>query len=484
MFTVQQLERIAKTWRQDAESEHDKYYFETAEFRSIADGTYPFVISRKGTGKSAIVMHLKATAKHAVDLSLSDLDPQHLHRLGNHDSPADRALLYRNTFAYIIYRAIAVMMLDSPDVAEVAKKQIRKAFPDQAQKDLPRNVMRWVKLKGHFEALEVGGGVEIQREKQVDNSSIVDKKNLLEQFVATHLKGGPYYVIFDALDDNYHADRGRLEPGYGAAITSLFKTVADIRQELSRHKLFPVITLRDDIFEFLQHAERTRWRQRMVEIKWSEEKIKEMVAYRMAATTGQATEPFEIVWPKLVGKDTAKFNSKEWQKYAYIASFTMLRPRDFITYLSVACDVAVKRARERPGTTDKTTATLSVPVLKECNGEFADYFRNELEDELGGQIPDIKPILDAVLAGPNRSISRKDLETRYKSYLATKPPEEQAAPEFAEMMEKLYQFGVIGCAGEKFRFNGGTKKLPPTGGLLIHKGLIRSRDEDKVLFGD
>jgi hypothetical protein len=156
MFTVQQLERIESTWQQDAESEHDDYYFETNEFKAVANGSKAFVISRKGTGKSAIVMHLKATAKHAVDLSLSDLDPEELHGLGGKASQEQKSGHYRNTFAYVIYRAVPTMMLKSEDVSEAAKKQIHNAFPEQAQDELPRNVMRWVKLKGHFQYLEIG----------------------------------------------------------------------------------------------------------------------------------------------------------------------------------------------------------------------------------------------------------------------------------------------------------------------------------------
>jgi hypothetical protein len=486
MFKVEQLEKIATDWRQDAESETDKYYFETAEFRSIADGTKAYVISRKGTGKSAIVMHLLATKVHAVDLSLSDLNPQDLHAFGSHGNETERGILYRNTFAYIIYRAVAVMMLNSPEVSDIAKKQIRDAFPDQVEAKLPRNVMRWMTLEGHFEAFGFGAGAEVQREQEEDKRSIVEKKNVLEQFLDKHLKGGPYYVIFDALDDNFRAAHGKLEPEYGLAITSLFKTVADIRREFLERDLFPVITLRDDIFDFLRHAERNRWQQDKVEIEWDEDKIKAMIAHRLAVTAGRKPVPFEEVWPELVGQEAARFGNRVWEKYDYIASFTMLRPRDFIAYLSEACGVAAKKARER----GHSSATLSVPALRDCKGEFADYFRDEVEDELSGQIPDIKQIFEAVLDGPHRSVGRKELEERYADYLKSGSGESTGMRPPA-MLEKLYQFGVIGYAetkgpakGEKFRYNGGDRKLHPSAGLLIHKGLIRAKDEDKVLFED
>jgi hypothetical protein len=402
MFTVEQLEKIAKDWSQDAETETDKYYFETEEFRSIADGTKSYVISRKGTGKSAIVIHLLATKEYAGDLSLSDLNPHDLHAFGSHETETERAILYRNTFAYIIYRAVAVMMLHSPDVSDAAKKQIREAFPDQLEAKLPRNVVRWVTLEGHFEVFGVGAGAEVQRKKEEDKRSIVEKKNLLEQFLATHLKGGPYYVIFDALDDNFRAAHGKLESEYGLAITSLFKTVADIRRDFRGRKLFPVITLRDDIFDFLRHAERNRWQQHKVEIEWDDDKIKAMIAHRLAVTAGREPVPFEEVWPELVGQEAARIGAKVWEKYAYIASFTMLRPRDFIAYLSEACGVAAKKARER----GSSVATLSVPALRDCKGAFGDYFRDEVVDELSGQIPDISQIFEAVLDGPHRSVGR------------------------------------------------------------------------------
>src|SRR5262249_48832982 len=147
------------------------------------------------------------------------------------------------TFAYVIYRAVAVMMLKSDEVSDEAKDQIEKAFPEQVQEELPSNVMRWMKLKGFFEVFDVGIGLEVQREKQENKYTILDKKHLLETFLVKHLKGGPYYVIFDALDENFRAAHGRLEPEFGVAITSLFKTVSDIRQKFKKLKLFPVITL-------------------------------------------------------------------------------------------------------------------------------------------------------------------------------------------------------------------------------------------------
>jgi hypothetical protein len=481
MFTVEQLNKIANDWRQDAESETDKFYFPTKEFESIVDGTKSFVVSRKGTGKSAIVGHLKATKKHAVDLSLVDLDPAELHALDKHDSQLSRSILYRNAFAYIIYRAVAVMMLDNLDVSDAAKKQVRRAFPHQVERQLPRKVMSWVKLKGHFQYLSVGAGGEIQRVQNEDKRSLADKTALLEEFLKANLKGGPYYVIFDALDENFRAAHGRLEPEYGVTITNLFKTVADIRLEFRNQQLFPVITLRDDIFDFLEHPERNRWTQRQVQIEWDENKIKAMIAHRLAVTADKQAAPFDEIWPELVGQESAKFHAKVWEKYDYIASYTMLRPRDFIAYLSVACGVAAERARDR----GNSTATLSVAALQECKGAFSEYFRRELEDELSGQIEDIRPLFGAVLDGPNRSVSRKEFEARYRVYIQGRVSGIRAEV----MMETLYQFGVIGYAetrgrdrGERFRYKGGDRRLPPKGGLLIHKGLIRAADEDKVLF--
>jgi hypothetical protein len=215
--------------------------------------------------------------------------------------------------------------------------------------------------------------------------------------------------------DNFRAAHGKLESEYGLAITSLFKTVADIRRDSRGRNLFPVITLRDDIFDFLRHAERNRWQQHKVEIEWDDDKIKEMIAYRLAVTAEREPVPFEEVWPKLVGQEAAR---------------------------------------------------------------------------IGAKVPDISQIFEAVLDGPHRSVGRKELQARYSAYLQN-GSSESAGMRPAAMMEKLYQFGVIGYAetkgpakGEKFRYNGGGQKLHPTAGLLIHKGLIRAKDEDSVLFDE
>jgi hypothetical protein len=147
-------------------------------------------------------------------------------------------------------------------------------------------------------------------------------------------------------------------------------------------------------------------------------------------------------------------------------------------------------AVSKPSRVRYVSIPLSVPALRDCKGAFGDYFRDEVVDELSGQIPDISQIFEAVLDGPHRSVGRKELEARYSAYLQN-GSSESAGMRPAAMMEKLYQFGVIGYAetkgpakGEKFRYNGGGQKLHPTAGLLIHKGLIRAKDEDGVLFDE
>ncbi len=118
------------------------------------------------------------------------------------------------------------------------------------------------------------------------NISWIEKVNLLEDIIYDYIDSSKYYVIFDELDEDYREIKDKESfQTYSFLLTSLFKAVQDIKSVFLKKKnchIYPVIFLRDDIYSVIRDADKTKWQDYIVEIEWTVEKIKDLLAYRIS----------------------------------------------------------------------------------------------------------------------------------------------------------------------------------------------------------
>jgi hypothetical protein len=318
-------------------------------------------------------------------------------------------------------------------------------------------------------------GVEFEAARQFMDSKtrLRERADILFQFLAPELEKTDmrYYLVFDELDEDYttrstEADRGR----YLDLIVSLFKAVREIRSAGSDYVLqnvFPIVLLRDDIFGLLQYNDRAKWTDDTVRIEWSTPRLKEMLAHRLCKAAGRPTMTFAQIWSELTGNAPTYTNR---DKFELIESYTMRRPRDFIYYLAEAS----RRICLKFETGQSRNLRLSGDVLGSCIQDFAVHLRLELEDEISGQLPYVREVVDIVLTMPAPRFRIKDFSAVYDDAARQRGWPSSATA----VLDLLYSFSVIGIRRgpkEYFRYLEPDTMFDARHPMLIHKGLLAAR---------
>ena len=159
-------------------------------------------------------------------------------------------------------------------------------------RSLSRRVGRWVGKE--FGISLFGLSIKVASPSRTDvPKSWIEHVDFLEDLLLHHAGKATYYVLFDELDEDYHDTILAQEyPQYVALITSLFKAVQDIRTVFSTDRnlrVYPVIFLRDDIYELVQDSDKNKWGDFRVDLNWDSEKIKRLIAFRISrAQIGRA----------------------------------------------------------------------------------------------------------------------------------------------------------------------------------------------------
>ena len=108
-------------------------------------------------------------------------------------------------------------------------------------------------------------------------------------------------------------------------MTSLFKAVQDVKnifKDRSKYRIFPVIFLRDDIYEIILDADKNKWNDFKIELNWDTDKIQRLVAFRITrALDPHATKilPFAVAWERLLGRDQLGIGTKQSSLMLYLS---------------------------------------------------------------------------------------------------------------------------------------------------------------------
>ena len=305
--------------------------------------------------------------------------------------------------------------------------------------------------------------------------SLTDRADILSRFLGTELaeSSSKYYIVFDELDEDYTSSASAEDRAdYFALVTNLLKAVRLIRSDSRFKNVFPIVLLRDDIYNLLQDPDREKWMDWTISINWSENRIKELMAYRLCQAARVPLRSFDKIWKDLVGSAPSFTTpNKVWDKFDFITSYTLGRPRDYIYYLSRASKLICDRIERRVG-----SATLSQDVLRACVGPFATHLRRELEDEMSGQLPYIRDVMEIVLTFSGRHFRFDEFKIAYEN-ARTEAREEWGDVE--SVLDTLYSFSAIGFVkpggAEYYRYQSHIAELDHSRTMVLHKGLVAAR---------
>ncbi|MGM0951831.1 MAG: P-loop ATPase, Sll1717 family [Pseudomonadota bacterium] len=467
------LEEI-ENWKLEAKLEDNRrYFYHTRIVSKILKGQKLYVVGRKGTGKTAITEHL-----HSIDergyfsqkLTFKNFPFNKLYELKDqgYTAPNQHITLWK----YVIYSTICRLMKDNPTIDRDTRDKLNNLFNDDVENALSQAVERWTGFKFDLKVLGSGVGFENNKEYATDNGDWTRRVETLENFLSQQVGADKYVIMFDELDEDY---KDIIEPEkyrqYTELLTSLFKAVQDVRSKFSGHQLFPVVFIRDDIYDVLQDSDKTKWIDYKVDLEWDESSIKNLLAFRLSRALDKNAHPkqFNEVWVRLFEAGQVKYGHKKQKgisPFKYITRSSLLRPRDYIRYLQVCAENALERGHGK----------IKPNIVSESDKSFSNYLRSELEDEVHGVIPDIHRILDLFTVLRKQTLRIDEFKEAFDSavedgLIRTK--------DYQFVLQMLFHFSIIGnqpkqASHQVFRYKDKEARLNMKENIILHRGLFRS----------
>ena len=438
----QLIKNIAESWKLEAASEDVKYFYNYGEVDSILSGRKCYVIGRKGMGKSAICRHIENVHAHnmfALKLTFKNFPFNELYSL--EDGRFTQPNQYITLWKYLICVKVCELMLKNESIDEEVRKKLRNVFPENTIDALDRRVKRWTSIDFSLSVLSVGLGASMQRTSEKETVSWIDKVDILEDFIVKNAGGdAKYYIVFDELDEDYRSIREESHSNlYIPLLTGLFKAVQSVKTTFRSKgvQVHPVVFLRDDIYSQIRDADKNKWADLKIELEWNEDRIKNLLAYRMSQDwdNGKEILAFDMIWNKIIKKGTVVHlgdrQKKTTDSFSYMVRSTQLRPRDFIEYVRCCCQEAIDRHKDR----------IDERIILHVDRAFSNYLKDEFVDEIHPVLPDIVNIFQVFSTIGKWNLKVIEFREKFQEFVDSGIIKEK---NIDYVLETLFDFSVIG----------------------------------------
>jgi hypothetical protein len=467
-----------KKWKLEAKLEDsNRYFYHINAVNDILTGKISYVIGRKGTGKTALSEYLISITDPCVfsaKLSFKNFPFQELYLL--EDEKYVKPNEYITLWKYVIYTSVVKMFIGNENIDIQIRNKLSKVYEGDFEKSLPRTIRRWTGGEINLNILGTGGGAGISMSDNNNSMLWIERVELLEDIIRKYIDTAKYIIVFDELDEDYKdmlTDEKREK--YTSLLTGLFKSVQDIKSLFpnSECNLFPVICLRDDIYDIISDPDKTKWSDLKCDIEWDESSIKNLLAFRLSRAFDQDMDimPFEQIWFKLFSRKNinyGNFQRKAIPAFEYITKSTLLRPRDYIRYISDCCNLAITEGH----------VVIEPEIVKKADKKFSNYLRTELVDEIHGAIPDIDILLELFSRIRKQTLPIDEYIAEYEK--AIKDGEIKNSPVGIKTILKiLFYFSIIGNRPPQknisvFRYKYLDARLNFNEKIIVHRGLFKS----------
>jgi hypothetical protein len=464
-------------WKLEAKLEDNaRYFYHVGEVQRIEEGKRSFVIGRKGCGKTAISEYLCRNQVHdtfSVKLTFKNFPFNELYALRDTGYAAPHQFI--TLWKFLIYSHVCQLMAGNENIEPVLKATLHKAYIENQAPTLPRRINKWLDREFGVEIFGAGvsiGGPPSDADKR---KSLISRVESLEDVLLKSLDSSKYLIVFDELDEDYRniIDRQQNEQ-YSSLITGLFKAVQDVRAVFAstNFHLYPIVFLRDDIYELIQDSDKTKWNDLKVALDWDVDRIKALIAFRISRAIDPASQPisFEDAWHLLFFRTQVRLGSggkNSVHSFDYIARSTQLRPRDFIQYLKACCEEQIQRPAP--------AGLIGARVIKKVDNSFSNYLKSELTDEVHGILPDIAVIFDIISQLRKWSFSIKEFIDAYNRQLKRSQLRERD-PTF--VLQILFLFSVVGnhprADRQIFRYKNREARFNFDEQVIVHRGLFKA----------
>lgn len=464
------LENI-KRWKLDAKlDELEKYFYQVEQEKEIESGEKYFVIGRKGTGKTALSEYICSKRdynKFTEKMTFKNFPFNELYTLANNSYT--RPNQYISLWKYLIYSTICQMMVKNDNINVEIRDILSQLFNiDSSVNSLKKNIKKWTASEISLNIGALSGKVVLDSSNR---QGWKERLDVIEEVIQEYIDDSYYYIVFDELDEDYKSTTDpELKDNYLSLITSLFKAVQDIKSCMgNKINIRPIVFLRDDIYRLILDPDKNKWGDFLVELDWSAEELKRMLAFRISKAANLDKELlFDDAWLQIFSRYPVGVGTKARKKipiFEYIGRSTQQRPRDYVRYLQ-ACAAKTLELKQ---------AIITPEVVKTVDKGFSNYLRSELVDEIHGVLPDINEIFAIISEIRKWVFSIDEFRKIYNSrleqgILKTKDSE--------YTLKVLFDFSVIGNQARPgvhfFKYANKDARLNFKEKIVVHRGLFKA----------
>jgi hypothetical protein len=413
-----------------------EYFVRTGQFRQAGNGRARLVTGRKGSGKTAMFYGIRESVGRSRARLVLDMKPD-----GHQFTKLREAVLAELPVGAQEHTVVAFWNYIL--LAEIAHKILVKES-HYAQQDGLR-LERYQMLEDAYLDHRLASGDDLSQRllRQVDRlierfteAGVVGRRDDLTELIYSGDIGKlddavsdylsekeTVWLLIDNLDKSW-ATRGTTTDEI-LIVRGLLEATRKLQRQFEQRDVeFKVLVfLRTDIHEHLVRLTPDRGKDSVIRLDLDDaEVLKQIVARRISASTGLQGD-FDVVWRSLFESHVGAEDS-----FHYMIDRTMMRPRDVLTFVQRAIEVALNRGQAKVRVEDILHAEQS--------------YSEDMLLATAYEIDDTNPILsDVVYAfqGSNARVSREEVErTLLEAGLVP-----DALP---SALEILLWFGFLGSA--------------------------------------
>jgi hypothetical protein len=321
-------------------------FLQTAAYEAALKGRKQLIIGRKGSGKSAICLMLKARSGNGACVSLvtpDEISGDEIRRfeLSGITPEQSKVLVWRYVFVvqiakYVLYLAKHYLGTESNCPNEIVA--VRRFLIDNGEvDDLTIHEKFWrvlerIKLSISLDAFGANATAEIAPSQGIRANTQLDEiEKQLQKALNTLPKDNNrprLLLLVDQLEKVWTNDRNSDLMVVGLLLAS--KHISGVFTS----DIYPIIFLRLDIYDLLQFQNRDFFRTEEMHIAWDKEALLDLALTRAQASIGLDISSDDL-WRNIF---PSKVNGKKIEDF--IIQHTLMRPREVIQLCNACVDSA------------------------------------------------------------------------------------------------------------------------------------------------
>lgn len=409
---LQKLDLGASSAENEMRSLHN-YYLKTDAFRKTSRGEYQLVVGRKGSGKSAIFLQVRDRERTKGSNIVLDLKPEGYKLIKFKELVL--GFLQEGTFQhtitafweYVLLLEICHKVLTSDAKRHIIQSDLLKPYKQleelyKAEEYLTEGDFS-ERMSSLLENLTISykenyGTKENVRLSMPEITQLIyktDIKKLRDTLISYLQLKDQIWLLFDNIDKGWPS-AGLIKEDL-IIIRTLIDASRKLQREFSKSKieLYPIIFLRNDVYDLLIESTSDRQKEAKVNLDWVDpDLLREVIRLRIIASLGGEKESFDELWRSIC---ISHYKGEETSQY--LIDRCLMRPRFLINLINQCLGFAVNlnHIKIEEEDIEKGLGAFSVDILTDINYEIRDIFK-EAEN-----------IMYAFLAS-NATLSQKELQ--------------------------------------------------------------------------